>query len=89
MHTLRIFFFRLLDPPEWACRRVCNVEETHPDTFVTFLLNGICIFQHGNFGLYTRYRSDVKSLYICMISATVAGSPGAILSFTSGGVSGS
>ena len=26
MNTLTIFSFRLLDPPEWACRRVCNVE---------------------------------------------------------------
>ena len=31
----------------------------------------------------------MKSLYICKISATVDGSPGAILSFTSGGVSAS
>ena len=51
MHTLRIFSFRLLDPPEWACRRVSNVEETHLETSKTFFLNGMCIFEHGNFGL--------------------------------------
>ena len=26
MNTLTIVSFRLLDPPEWACRRVCNVD---------------------------------------------------------------
>ena len=44
MHTLRIFLFRLLDPLEWVCRRICNVEEIHPEIFVNFFLNGICIF---------------------------------------------